>query len=138
MTRTKTRTRVVARTRIIPHYSAHCYVCQHPLKEDAEKHLLKGASYAKVLDHLPELGESGITVNILRTHMAEHLAPSRAYLRQAIEEYARKRGYSVDDDDRSLVGDYALMARLGVQRVVERMAVGEIEPEISDGVSLAR
>src|SRR5207302_5157657 len=43
-----------------------------------------------------------------------------------------------EDDERSLAGDYVLMANLTIQRVVERLAIGEIEPEISDGATMAK
>jgi hypothetical protein len=53
-----------------------------------------------------------------------------------MEERARERGVSIEDFEGNLV-DHVGFAKLGVQRVLERLAAGELVPDMKDGIALA-
>lgn len=113
---------------------SRCYVCSHPSRDEAERMLLGGASYGKTLKALPDLE---VSVHALRHHTEHHLPPSQSFIRLAIQESAERAGRDVEDDE-GFLGDYVVLAKVGIQRVVERMVAGTLEPDVKDAIALAK
>lgn len=114
----------------------NCHVCQSfEYRAEIENALLKGYSYATVQRSLPP--EAKIGVENIRNHvLGQHLPLDEAMRRVVMEERAREVGLSIEDHEGSLV-DHIAFAKMGIQRVAERLAKGEIEPDVKDGIALA-
>lgn len=112
-----------------------CHVCQSEQRREIEQHILDGAGWATVHRRLPEATQAQISVDSIKRHARKHLPADLHVRREIIEQRAKEIGRSIEDD--TSLGDYITFARLGVQRVMDRLARGEIDPDIQDGIALA-
>lgn len=114
----------------------NCHVCQSfEYRQEIESSLLKSYSVAAIHRSLPP--DSGISIDSIRNHLnSGHLPLDAAMRRVVIEERAREMGLSVEDHEGAMA-DHITFAKLGVQSVVERMASGELVPDMKDGIALA-
>ncbi len=114
-----------------------CKVCQSmDHRQEIEAGLLAGFSYTTILKSLPE--GHGLHVRNISEHARNnHLPVPEMVRRVLIEDRAKERGLSIEDHAAGLA-DHVTLARMGVQRVIERMAAGELQPDIRDGISFAQ
>lgn len=113
-----------------------CKTCDSPHRLDVERQIAAGHSYASVVRSLPE--EAGLTPANVRAHLvAGHLPLQVEALRRIAEERAESIGRDVESGVASLV-DQVVLARTVVQRSFERIAAGDAEPEVADGIAAAR
>lgn len=112
-----------------------CHTCQSPYRMRVEKGLLRGYSYRAIAESLPS--DAHLNASHIRRHVrSKHMPLDENVRRVAIEERARELGHDVESHDQMLA-DHVTLARVGVQRVFERMQDGELEPDISDGIAFA-
>lgn len=119
----------------------NCYVCNSPHRVQIEEGVLKGYSYASVARGLPDRTPDEV-IQIQPRHISDHVKnrhlPMDLVVRRAImEERATQIGKSIEDAETAII-DHIGFARLGLQRVVERMAAGEIKPSMQDGIEFAK
>jgi len=117
-------------------YIANCLVCTSPYRGKAEELLLKGHSYAAVAREMP--AEADMTITEIRDHVRRKHLPLDLMVRRAIiEDRAQETAKSLDESQTTLI-DHVTFARLGLQRVAERLVTGAIEPDMEDGIALAK
>jgi hypothetical protein len=129
------------RTRVgnhnFPRYiGARCKVCNSlAYRDDIEQWLLRGYTPAAIASHLPE--DAGLSKTNIIDHVRNgHLQLDEHTKRVAIETRAKESGWDPDEHD-GLLADHVTFARLGVQKVFEKMMDGGLEPDIRDGIALA-
>jgi hypothetical protein len=116
--------------------ATHCRVCNSRHRAQIEEALLKGYGYAPVARNYGE--EEGLTTQNVAEHVRnQHLPMDLAVRRGIMEEHARQVGKSIEEAETSII-DYLGFARIGLQRVLERVATGEIQPDIKDGIEFAK
>lgn len=114
---------------------SQCKTCCSPYRTQIENALLKSYGYAAIVRSLPEDANLS-TENIQQHYRRGHMPIDEAVRRVVIEEDARERGLDIEGYE-STLANHVTLAKLGVQRVLQRMAEGELEPDISDGIALA-
>lgn len=114
-------------------FEPQCSVCQSPHRLKIEREVLEGYSYRSIHSGLDEEGRMHWT-SIQRHVSRGHLPVDAQVKRFAIEERARELGRSAETHDQALA-DHVTMARLGVQKVFEKMMRGDLEPDIQDGIA---
>jgi hypothetical protein len=127
---------------------SNCRTCTHPARMHIEEKILLGFAYREieeqfseremVLDKdsdpqwLPRVGRESI-----RNHyVVGHMPMEAATMRRIAERRAHTVSRSVQDGD-VLVDQYVL-AEAVVARTHQRLALGEIEPEVRDGLAAAK
>lgn len=116
--------------------AANCYVCSSEHRSTIEEELLKGYGYAAVVRHLPE--DAGINKDNVVQHVKRGHLPLDVSVRRAIiEDRATAIGKQIEDAEGTII-DHLSFARLGLQRVCERMAEGTLLPDIKDGIEFAK
>lgn len=115
---------------------AQCKTCQHPNRFDIEEMMCQGRSYRTIMRALPEGPEwddLNPSYEALRQHFVqEHMPLPQAARRRLIERNYEKSGRKIEEAVDDLIDNYVTVAELVVQRGVERLNAGEIEPEVSD------
>lgn len=115
----------------------NCHVCKHPDRVMIERLALRGYGPTAIRRSLPSQVQEGLSVESIGKHCREHL-PVDLIVRQAIvEARAKEIGLDPDTETGSLV-DRLTFARVGLQKVYERMADGEIRPGFSEGIAFAQ
>lgn len=112
-----------------------CKTCTSPYRTQIENALLKSYGYAAIVRSLPEdanLNER----NIMEHFQRGHLPLDESVRRVVIEEDARERGLDIEGFE-STLANHITFAKLGVQKVLQKMMDGELEPDISDGIAFA-
>lgn len=111
-----------------------CKTCQHPMRYDIEAAMCAGRSYRGILGMLPEeYADTNPTYEGLRNHFTNgHMPLPAAAQRRLIERNYEKSGRKIEEAVDDLVDNYVTVAEMVVQRGVERLAAGEINPEVSD------
>lgn len=113
-----------------------CKTCGSEYRPEIEAALVKGYSANQVLRHLPE-GHNLLERN-LKDHLAAgHLPVKSAAVQKLAEATAEERGRVVEAGAEVLV-THAAFARTILSRVRERVAAGELEPDVRDGLAAAR
>jgi hypothetical protein len=113
----------------------NCLTCQSPLRPDIERALVTGRSYAGVARQFPHAGLS--SRNIGEHYRRGHLPVQDEALRRLAEERAAQIAKDIDEGAGVIV-DQVLFARAVVQRSFERLACGDAEPDIREGLAAAR
>ena len=116
--------------------AANCIVCSSEHRSLIEEQLLKGYGYAAIVRHLPEgagVNKDNVTQHVKRGHLPLDVTVRRAIM----EDRATALGKQLEDAEGTIV-DHLSFARLGLQRVVERMAEGTLVPDIKDGIEFAK
>lgn len=113
-----------------------CKVCNSPYRVQIEDALIAGYGYAAIARSLPE--DARINARNINVHRRQgHLPLNLAVRTELIAERVREAGERIEEAAVSVV-DQVLLARTVVQRTFERIAAGEIEPDISDGLAAAK
>jgi len=113
----------------------NCRTCQSPLRPDIERALVTGRSYSGIARQFPEAGLSAR--NIGEHFRRGHLPVRDEALRRLAEERAAQIARDIDEGA-GIVVDQVLFARAVVQRSFDRMASGDAEPDIRQGLAAAR
>jgi hypothetical protein len=115
---------------------AQCRVCSSDLRIDIERALAEGQRPTEIVRRLPE--GSRITVRNVTEHRRRgHLPPDH----EAVREVAEKAALGLRNAQALAVATEAtrmVLAKEVVRRVSEKLATGEIQPTIRDGVRCAR
>jgi len=115
----------------------NCHVCKHPDRVAIERLALRGYGPTAIWNSLPVAVQESLSIENVGDHCRLHL-PVDLIVRQAIvEARAKEIGLDPDTETGSLV-DRLTFARVGLQKVYERMADGEITPGFSEGVAFAQ
>lgn len=112
-----------------------CKVCMSPYRFDIEEAIVAGRVYRKIVESLPEGADITID-NVKRHYYADHMPLSVSTTRQIVEDRARRVGKRIEDSIESLV-DGITLAETVVQKTFERIASGEIQPGLGDGLRAA-
>lgn len=127
-------TRVGGRTypaRVVP----QCKTCNSPYRTQIENALIKSYGYASIVRSLPE--DAGLSErNIMQHFQSGHLPLDESVRRVVIEQDAKERGLDIEGHETTLA-NHVTLAKLGVQKVLQRMMAGELEPDIKDGIAFA-
>jgi hypothetical protein len=113
----------------------NCRTCQSPLRPDIERALVTGRSYSGIARQFPQAGLSAR--NIGEHFRRGHLPVRDEALRRLAEERATQIARDIDEGA-GVVVDQVLFARAVVQRSFERLALGDAEPDIREGLAAAR
>lgn len=115
---------------------ANCRLCNSPYRTEVENALLKSYSYVSIERALPE--DAKISWKNIRNHYKNgHMPIEESMKRALIESDAQDRGLDVEAYEQALA-NHVTLAKLGVQKTMDRMMSGEIKPDISDGIAFAR
>lgn len=113
-----------------------CKACTSEYRIDMEIAILQGYSYATIIRSLPE-GED-VSAHSLGRHVKNaHMPLQELAKRMVIERAAQELGQDIEIHE-GILGNQVTFARLGLQRVVEAMAKGELRPSIKDGIAFAK
>lgn len=113
----------------------NCKVCMSPYRFDIEDYIVKGRVYRKIVEALPE--DSGLTVANVKNHYYNNHMPLDVSTTRAItERRAQRVGKSIEEGVESLI-DGMTLAETVVQKTFERIASGEIKPDLADGLRAA-
>lgn len=113
-----------------------CKVCMSPYRFDIEEHIVLGRVYKKIIEGLPE-GHGLTTANVKNHYYNGHLPMAVSATREIVERRAEQVGKRIEDATESLI-DGLTLAETVVQKTFERIASGEIEPDLLDGMRAAK
>lgn len=118
-----------------------CRTCQSPYRLEIERALCAGASYAAAADVLdgraPGRMAHPTSANI-RAHVeAKHMPLGATFQHQLIAERAKEIGKSLESGGQSLV-DYVSTNRAVIQAGMNRIANGELQPNMSELLTAIR
>lgn len=113
-----------------------CHTCQSPYRFQIERHLADGRAYARIVRDLPD--DAGVSAESISRHKRNgHLPLNEEEYRQIVERVAAEQGIDIIEHEGTLL-DRRAFAKVGLQKVYERMMRGEIEPDIKDGIAFAK
>lgn len=113
-----------------------CKVCGSEYRLEVEDALVRGYNPAQILKHLPQ-GHTLVERN-LRDHLAAgHLPLKSAAVQALAREEAENRGRVVEAGA-DVLASHVAFARAVVGRVRDRVATGEVEPDVRDALTAAR
>lgn len=122
-------------------YVPECLTCTSPYRHQIESDVVAGRTYAAIIRMLPAAEGSATpnpSVASIRNHFDGGHMPLQAEIRRRmIETRAKKVGKSIEDAAEVLVDQFTL-AQAVVHRTFERLASGEIEPDLADGLAAAK
>ena len=113
-----------------------CKVCQSHYRVEIERGLIKSYGYTAIHRSLPEQAKTELSIRNIEEHAKRHLPVDEGIRRAVIEARAREIGVSVEDSHESLV-DHISFARVGLGKVYEAMANGDLNPDVKDGIAFA-
>lgn len=123
-------------SRTYPYKTApSCKVCNSPWRIEIEKYLASGRTAGWITRTLPEQAKLGY--QNIRDHRLKHLPPELANTVALIEQRAEEKGLAIQHGQELMLDEISL-ARMVVQRVGERMATGDIEPTVAEGLAAGR
>jgi hypothetical protein len=112
-----------------------CKTCMSPYRVAIENALLKSYGYTAIVRSLPE--DAGLSVRNIQEHFRNgHLPIDESVRRVLIEDDARERGLDIEGFE-STLANHVTFAKLGVQKVMQRMMAGELEPNLGHGIAFA-
>ncbi len=115
---------------------AGCKVCESPFRTQAEQQIATGRTYAAIARSLPP--EADLSAANVRAHWtAGHMPFQVEAVRRIFEQRAIETGRDIEAGVEEAV-DQVTLARTVVHRAFERIASGEIQPTVSDGVAAAK
>ena len=126
-----------------------CHTCTHPARHEIEELITQGYSYRGVastysevdwqdadgkVHRLPKLSFQSVFYHFKHGHMP---ATAEA-MRRIIERRAEKIGAAQYEKQIEQIVDQHIFAEQVLVRAQERLAKGEIEPEVKDGIAAAK
>lgn len=118
-----------------------CRTCQSPYRLEIEQAVCSGASYTVaaelVEDRAPGRLPNPTAANIQAHVSAKHMPLNATFQHALITERARELGKSVADHSTSLV-DYVSANRAIIQRGMDRVSRGELQPNMTELLTAIR
>ena len=115
---------------------AHCHTCVSASRREIERLVVQGLPYKAILQRLPD--DSGLSEDSIRRHVkAQHLPIHDEAVKRLREQDAVERGEIVAEAAQAEV-NHLSFARGILGQVQRRLANGEIEPDLRDGLAAAR
>jgi len=112
-----------------------CKACRSPYREQVESETVAGRPWKAILASLPD--DAALTSRNLADHFRHGHLPVAAEATQLLaERQAEERGAVVETGAARIV-DFLEFAQAVMGRVNHRVAAGEVEPGISDGLRAA-
>lgn len=123
-------------------FVTNCNTCQSPHRAYIEEQLAKGIAIATIVREVSDLdhGEqrSAPSWESVKNHLAKsHMPLDLARTRGVMEDRAREVGQAISDEVDIHV-DYVAANRLIVQKGIDRIVTGEIQPDVKDVLSATR
>lgn len=114
-----------------------CAVCNsHTWRVAIENYVLQGFGYKTIVDRLPE--DAGITIHQIKNHVTEgHLPLIEDARRAVVEARAAELQWNPETDAQRVV-DHVGFLRLALNDVTSRLMTREIEPDVKDGIAIAK
>lgn len=120
---------------------AQCRTCMSPYRLEIEQAILEQHSYMSIAmavvdrapGRLPNPGHQSIRDHVLKNHMPIGPTAERAL----VEERAKTIGRNIEDYASGLA-DYASVNKIIVQRGMDRLARGELQPSMSELLTAIR
>jgi hypothetical protein len=113
-----------------------CSVCNSPWRAAVENYLLQGHSYQTIASRLPE--DANLSRDNIKHHFkAGHLPLAEDARRAIIERRATELEWDPDSNADRMIDALGFL-RLGLSDVASRMMSREIEPDIKDGIAMAK
>lgn len=116
-----------------------CRVCMSPYRFEIEEAIVQGRTYRKIAELTNDLDEDQV---LTARHVSEHYYNGHMPLelsdtRQIIEARAERVGKRVEDSLESLVDGVTLLETV-VQKTFEKIASGEAQPKVRDGLAAVK
>jgi hypothetical protein len=126
----------------------NCLTCQHPARMLIEEMIAQQYPFRKIAERFSmktvELEEGVPTLlprithqNIGNHYRQGHMPVETATLRRLAERRAQQIGLALEESSDRFV-DQVVLAEATMARTYERMMLGQIEPEIKDGLAAAK
>lgn len=113
-----------------------CNVCRSPFRIMVENSIIAGYSFKRIAEELP--ADSGLNAQSIHNHFTAKHLPLAEDARRALIE---KRAMELDMNPETAVNrldDHISFLRLGVHDVMTRMASRQLQPDIKDGIAMAK
>ena len=118
-----------------------CHTCQSPYRLEIEQMICSGSSYqvaAETVADRPAGRFPNPSALAIRQHVdRKHLPLGKTLLQAMIKERSQELGKSLETAGDSLV-DYIVANRAVIQRGMERLTAGEIDPNVSELLTAIR
>lgn len=118
----------------------NCRTCQSPFRQDIERGLLQGLSLRVLVGSLTGLPQGVLphpNKEGIKNHKEHHMPFTAQVQRRIIERRAEQLGRDIEEAGESLI-DGVTAAELTVQKGFERMANGEISPNVTEMLAAAK
>lgn len=122
-------------------FVTNCNTCQSPHRAYIEQQLAKGIAIQTIVREVADL-DHGIrpapSWESMKNHLAKgHMPLDLARTRGVMEERAREVGQAISEETDIFV-DYVAANRLIVQKGIDRIVTGEIQPDVKDVLSASK
>ncbi len=123
--------------------SSACGTCNSPYRVQIEREMLSGRSYRAIHEWLnatldPPEGHHHPSRDSIRMHMKDgHLPLAAAVQRRIIEDRSKEIGRDIEEAA-GTIADHVAVNRIIVQRGLERLTDGDIEPSMGDLLTAIR
>jgi hypothetical protein len=129
-------------------YVPTCHTCTHPARMWIEEQVLTGWSFRAISARISEVEVEGIdgqstslpavSFGAIRAHFQSgHMPLGVEALRQLSEKRAKELGSTYEEAAGRFV-DHVVLAEAVIARTHERLVLGDIEPEVKDGLAAAK
>lgn len=129
-------------------YHSSCHTCTHPARMWIEERILTGWSFRAISARVSGIQVDGpdgvpypmpeVGFNSIYSHFRNgHMPLAVEAMRQLTEKRARELGSTYEEAAGQFV-DHVVLAEAVIARTHERMVLGEIEPDIRDGLAAAK
>lgn len=116
--------------------ATRCRTCRSHHRQTVEALLVEGQPYTAIVQSLPE--DCGLTpANIGEHYRRGHVATEHEVVRQLLDRRSRARGDEVKEQAERVISTL-VFAETVVEKVFARMASGDVEPSISEGLACCR
>lgn len=118
---------------------ARCLTCMSPYRFEIEEAIVAGRTYKRIAEMVAgygedfEIGSRAIADHYYNGHMPLDLANTR----QIVESRAQQVGKRIEDETKTLVDGITLLHTV-VEKTFERIARGEVEPGVREGLAAAK
>lgn len=116
---------------------SNCKVCQSSYRLEIERSLIRSYAPASIYRSLPPEAQEALSVRNITDHANKHLPLDHAIRQAAVTARTRELNRDIETVEGALA-DHILFARVGLQRVYERLVDGSVQPDIKDGIAFAQ
>lgn len=113
-----------------------CLVCRSRYRFEVEASIAEGLHFTSISRQLPD--EAELSAASIRTHyLSNHMPMRQAALRRIVEDRQVELGRVIEEGVEP-IADQVSFARSVVDRTFSRIASGEVEPTVAEGIAAAR